>query len=210
MTAKGNLSGRRAEAARNDIRILDAARAVIVADPTAPVTAVAERAGVGIGALYRRYPSKQALLAALCAEGQEKYLAEVERGLADADPWSGFVGFLRQIVDANTHVLTVKLAGSFTPTHEHFERGERMRVLGTEILERAQAAGTVRPDITFVDLGLLLELVSGVRLGDEARTAEVRQRCLTVVIDGITNPSPTLLPGSPPTWEEQTARWIPV
>lgn len=162
------------------------------------------------GALYRRYPSKQALLAALCAEGQEKYLAEVERGLADADPWSGFVGFLRQIVDANTHVLTVKLAGSFTPTHEHFERGERMRVLGTEILERAQAAGTVRPDITFVDLGLLLELVSGVRLGDEARTAEVRQRCLTVVIEGITNPSPTLLPGSPPTWEEQTARWIPV
>ena len=52
------LSGRRAEAARNDRRILEAAREVFVADPSAPIAAVAARAGVGIGALYRRYGSK--------------------------------------------------------------------------------------------------------------------------------------------------------
>ncbi len=48
------LSGRKAQAARNDTLILAAARAVFTADPSAPIAAVAERAGVGISALYRR------------------------------------------------------------------------------------------------------------------------------------------------------------
>src|SRR5580704_4810648 len=50
----GPLSGRQAEAARNDRRILESARAVFVADPAAPITAVARHAGVGISALYTR------------------------------------------------------------------------------------------------------------------------------------------------------------
>jgi AcrR family transcriptional regulator len=62
MTPAPPLRGRRAEAARNDQRILDAAREVFVADPGAPIAAVAKRAGVGIGALYRRYASKEELL----------------------------------------------------------------------------------------------------------------------------------------------------
>ena len=101
------LSGRRAQAARNDERILDAAREVFVADPAAPIAAVAERAGVGISALYRRYPSKEELLGTLCAIGQDVYLAEVERALADdGDPWDAYVTFLHRIVDADTHALT--------------------------------------------------------------------------------------------------------
>src|SRR4029079_6313948 len=48
----GPMSGRQAEAARNDQRILESARAVFVADPGAPITAVAKHAGVGISALY--------------------------------------------------------------------------------------------------------------------------------------------------------------
>jgi AcrR family transcriptional regulator len=63
------LSGRRKQAARNDGIILDAARAVFVADPTAPIAAVAERAGVGISALYRRHGSKEDLLRRLCGDG---------------------------------------------------------------------------------------------------------------------------------------------
>ena len=78
--------GRKAEAARNDELILEAARAVFVADPGAPVSAVAERAGVGIGALYRRYRSKEELLQRLAADGLARYLAEVvsDRGPGDA------------------------------------------------------------------------------------------------------------------------------
>ena len=87
-TAPTPMSGRRAEAARNDERILDAARAVFVADPAAPIAAVAEQAGVGISALYRRYASKEELLRRLCADGLVAYLAAAEEALADeGDPW---------------------------------------------------------------------------------------------------------------------------
>src|SRR4029077_8865108 len=65
----GPMSGRQAEAARNDQRILDSARAVFVADPDAPITAVAKHAGVGISALYTRYGSKEELLRTLCTDG---------------------------------------------------------------------------------------------------------------------------------------------
>ena len=70
------LPGRKSEAARNDGAILEAARAVFLADPKAPIAAVAERAGVGISALYRRYPSKEDLLRKLCADGLRRYLDE--------------------------------------------------------------------------------------------------------------------------------------
>ena len=63
------LSGRRGQAARNDEVILAAARDVFLADPKAPIAAVAERAGVGISALYRRYASKDDLLRTLCSTG---------------------------------------------------------------------------------------------------------------------------------------------
>ena len=113
------LSGRRAEAARNDRRILDAARAVFVADPGAPIAAVAEHAGVGISALYRRYASKEELLRRLCGDGLKAYLAAAEEALADdGDPWEAFARFMRRVVDADTHSLTSRLAGAFTPTDE--------------------------------------------------------------------------------------------
>src|SRR3954451_10472310 len=107
-------SGRRAQAARNDEVILAAARAVFVADPGAPIAAVAREAGVGIGALYRRYPSKEGLLQALCADGLGRYLAAAEAALADdGDPWSAFCGFMRAALDVMASSLTPRPAGLF-------------------------------------------------------------------------------------------------
>ena len=72
------MSGRQAEAARNDQRILESARAVFVADPGAPITAVAKHAGVGISALYTRYGSKEELLRTLCTGGLQTFVRETE------------------------------------------------------------------------------------------------------------------------------------
>jgi len=77
------LSGRRREAARNDDAILDAARSVFLENPSAPVSAVAARANVGISALYRRYPSKEDLLRELTRDGLVRYAADLEAALAD-------------------------------------------------------------------------------------------------------------------------------
>ena len=203
------LRGRQAQAAQNDGLILEAAREVFLADPTAPISAVAERAGVGIGALYHRYAGKEDLLRTLCRNGQEIYLTEIKRALASDDgPWEAFTSFLRRIVAANTHGLTVRLAGTFVPTAEQLALAEEMQALGIELFERVRATGLLRDDVTYLDVEFLLEFLAGVRLGDAGRSAGLRQRHLAVVIDGLRAGGRTPLPGQPPTWEEQTQRWL--
>jgi AcrR family transcriptional regulator len=203
------LRGRQAQAAQNDELILQAAREVFLADPTAPISAVAERAGVGIGALYHRYAGKEDLLRTLCRNGQEIYLTEIKRALASGDePWEAFTRFLRRIVAANTHGLTVRLAGTFVPTAEQLALAEEMQALAIELFERVRATGLLRDDVTYLDIEFLLEFLASVKLGNASRTAELRQRHLAVIIDGLRADGRTPLPGQPPTWEEQTQRWL--
>jgi AcrR family transcriptional regulator len=202
------LSGRRAEAARNDRTILAAAREVFTADPGAPISAVAERAGVGIAALYRRYRSKEDLLRRLCAEGLQTYIAAVEQALADeGDPWNAFADFMRRIVDADTHSLTLRLAGTFTPTEELYRDGRRAEELNARLFERTRAAGAIRPDVVVDDLSLLLEQLAAVRVADEGRTRQLRHRYLALLLDALHAPAATPLPGPPPSWEEISRRW---
>jgi AcrR family transcriptional regulator len=200
--------GRYAEAERNDAAILAAARKVFLADPTAPISAVAKCAGVGMGALYHRYAGKEELLATVCLEGQQRYLAEVRAALGfDGDPWQAYVGFLRRVVAADTHSLSARLAGTFTPTAEHLARADEMEELGTRLFERAKATGKLRPEVTFLDVSFLLELIAKSSLGSPERTAELRQRQLAVVVDGLGAVQAEPLPGAPPTWDEQRRRW---
>jgi AcrR family transcriptional regulator len=207
-TGSTSLSGRRAQAARNDERILEAARAVFVADPGAPISAVAKRAGVGISALYRRYPSKEELLRQLCADGLRRYIAAVEAALADdSDPWRAFVGFMRRIVDEDVHSLTLRLAGTFTPTEEMYGQAERAQELNVQLFERTRASGAIRPDLTVDDLSFLFEQLASVRGRGEERTRELRHRYLGLLLDALRTPSPTPLAGAPPSWDEQVARW---
>jgi AcrR family transcriptional regulator len=203
------MSGRKAQAARNDELILHAARAVFTADPGAPIAAVAEKAGVGISALYRRYPSKEALLQKLCGDGLKLYIEVTERALAgDGDPWEAFADYLRGIVDADTHSLTIKLAGTFTPTEELGRDAVRATSLATEIHHRTVAAGVLRPDVTVADIALLFEQMASIKLGDEERTGQLRHRYLALVTDSLrVPPAHRELPGPPPVDEELSARW---
>jgi AcrR family transcriptional regulator len=203
-----NSSGRRAQAARNDARILDAARAIFVADPDAPISAVAERAGVGISALYRRYASKEELLRQLCADGLQRYIVAVEAALADdGDPWSAFAGFMGRIVDEDVHSLTLRLAGTFAPTEGMYREAERAQELNVQLFERTRASSAIRPDLTVNDLTFLFEQLASVRVGDEERTRELRRRYLMLHLDALRSSSSAALAGPAPTWAEIRARW---
>jgi AcrR family transcriptional regulator len=204
----GPLSGRRAQAARNNQRILQAARQVFIADPAAPMATVAKQAGVGMGAVYRRYRSKEELLRRLAGDGLRRYITEAEAALADdGDPWAAFAGFLGRIVDADTHSLTLRLAGTFTPTEDLARDAQRAQQLNLRLLERTKAAGAVRPDLDVNDLTLVFEQVASIRLGDQDRTGQLRHRCLALLLDALHTPSPGPLPGPPPSWEEISSRW---
>lgn len=204
-SARKGLPGRKAQAAHNDGVILEAARAVFLADATAPIAAVAERAGVGISALYRRYPSKEALLRTLCHEGLRSYNAEADAALEDSDGWDGLVGFLRRIVDTDVHSLTVHLAGTFTPDESILPEVERSAEVTAELVRRAHARGRLRADVTAYDIGLVLESCAAITLPDPERTAQLRRRILAILVAGLSADGD--LPGPPPAPNEFAWRW---
>jgi AcrR family transcriptional regulator len=203
------LSGRRGQARRNDVRILEAAREVFVADPAAPVSAVASRANVGISALYRRYPSKEDLLRQLARDGLQRYIAEAEAALVDdGDAWDAFAAFMYRILDAEVHAITINLAGTFAPTADLIAASARAADLNRELVARTKRSGGLRPDIDVDDLSLILEQVSAIRLGGERRTRALRHRYLALFLAGLRVTSPPL-PGPAPRPTELAARWVP-
>jgi AcrR family transcriptional regulator len=209
MEATTPMSGRRAEAARNDRRILESARAVFIADPGAPISAVAEHAGVGISALYRRYASKDELLRTLCGDGLRLYNEIARAAVQDeaGDAWEVFATFMRRIVDADVHTLTINLAGRFAPTSELHADGRVAEELNERLVARAQAAGVLRDDVDPHDLSHVFEQIANVHGASAERTAQLRTRYLALQLDGLRAPGRTRLPGPPPTSSEQKARW---
>src|SRR5579863_516971 len=208
----GPMSGRQAEAARNDQRILDSARAVFVADPGAPITAVAKHAGVGISALYTRYGSKEELLRTLCTDGLLIVIAETEAALervkAGEDRWVVLGDFMRHLTDADTSSMTRAFAGKFAPTPEMFELANRSSQLFDELF--GLIADILRPGIVQHDLSLVFELVAAIKFASPERTTELRHRYLAVILDGLrASATPSDLPGPPPAWPELSERWIP-
>ncbi len=195
------MDGRRAQAARNDTAILDAARAVYAADPDAPIAAVAARAGVGISALYRRYPSKEELLRKLCGDGLRESIAAAEAALADdGDAWKVFRRYMLRVVEADAHTLSSRLAVTLEKDFEAlFREATKAQDLRERVFKRAQKGGAVRADAVAEDVGNIFEQVSAIRGPSATRTQELRKRYLTRQLDGLRPRKKSQpLPGPPP------------
>ena len=113
---------------------------------------------------------------------------------------------MRRVVDADTHSLTSRLAGTFTPTDELNRDATTAQQLNQRLFERTRASGAIRPDLDVNDLSMVFEQLASIRLGDEARTAS-SATATGPLLEAMRGPSATPLPGPPPTWQELTARW---
>lgn len=150
----------RADAQRNRERILAAAEDVFVEyGANVALEEVARRAGVGIGTLYRRFPTREELLAAAYSARFENF-AETSRSRdAALDPLGALRAYLEELVEhSNVYrglaaslgtVLAVGTPGCIATSNE-----------GARLLERAQKAGAVRPDISFDDIVCLATAIS--------------------------------------------------
>src|SRR3954447_3263151 len=88
----------RADAARNRAAIVEAARVVFAEHGLdAPLDDIAKRAGTGNATLYRRFPQRADLVAAVFAERMAEHVDAVQAGLADDDPWNGFAGYIQAV-----------------------------------------------------------------------------------------------------------------
>ena len=190
----------RADAQRNLARILEAAREVFAEEGIdAPISVIAERAGVGVGTIFRRFPHKDELIAALIEQRGRQMLDAVDLALATEDAGTAFRQFVEfavstQITDRGfcDAIGTELLARD--DLRVFFDAVE---VKLTELLGRAQAAGALRLDVTTADILFVFHGVAhaGLMLEDVAPGAW--RRYLGLALDGLRPEAATPLPRRP-------------
>ncbi|MDE3134223.1 MAG: TetR/AcrR family transcriptional regulator [Acidobacteriota bacterium] len=154
----------RADARRNRERILESALAAFAErGPDAQIDDVARHAGVGVGTVYRHFPTKEALLTELVRQKfrlfADRALEALEALEAGGEPFAALEGLMRQNAASAADDMGLKYAiasaGEEAWTQARAER-EELIGLTAELLERARRAGTIRPDIEATDIAMLM------------------------------------------------------
>ncbi|HEY1988213.1 MAG TPA: TetR/AcrR family transcriptional regulator [Acidimicrobiales bacterium] len=184
----------RADAVKNRARILQAAEEVFAANGlSAPIDLVAEEAGVGVGTVYRHFPTKEALFEAIVLTGLQELVEAATAPADDQDAGEAFYAFIRtfaskvsikhDLIDALS-AAGIDIKSQCAMTVEDLEAGvERMT-------RRAEVAGAVRPGVTTQEvIGLVVGVCKAVDMSSADDAS--RDRMVDIVCDGLRAPSPT-------------------
>jgi AcrR family transcriptional regulator len=175
---------KRADARRNYDKVLAAAReAFAEGGESTALEEIARRAGVGIGTLYRHFPNRQALLEALYVDEVEEVCRSAAE-LEGADPWEALNGWLERFIAylATKRALASELLNYLDHDAQLFKVSRAALFdAGAPLLQRAQEAGVVRPDVS---IGEVMQMVIGIAkipAGDPTQTEHI----LRVALDGL-------------------------
>jgi AcrR family transcriptional regulator len=182
------LRPKRADARRNYDKLIAAAReAFTERDCSATLEDIARRAGVGIGTLYRHFPTRTDLVEAVYVEEVEALCRSAD-DLSDAPPWDALVEWLHRFIGyvATKHALAEEL---FAVADRDTKVFQSCRVAfygaGEPLLRRAQEAGAVRADVSIDDV---VQMVGGIAKIQAADPATI-ERILSVALDGLRYPT---------------------
>lgn len=191
----------RADAARNRRRILDAARQVLAAEGAdAGVDDIARVAEVGVGTIYRRFPTKDDLVTEVIRDRLTTVAARVEAASALGDPWAAFAGAveaLAELVGQDRALYELMLTQESVRAAMPAER-ERIRLALRPVLDRAQAAGVVRDDVVVEDLVALATVAARLPAWRVERQPGLWRRYLGIVLDGLRPEAASALGHPPP------------
>ena len=194
----------RSDAARNRDRIVRAASAVFAERGTGVgVDEVARAAGVGVGTLYRRFPTKDALIDAVVRDLLEQVVA-LARTALDGEPGRGIEAYLTGVGEVHEHHegCLAHMWGVPLPADLQTE----LRPLLRELLRRDQAAGTVREEITPEDLTMLVWAMTGVARTAGAVVPGLWRRTLELLLAGLRPGTPLVQPPMGPRQRDRVLR----
>jgi AcrR family transcriptional regulator len=188
----------RADAQRNRRRVLDAAEAVFSqAGTSATIEDVAREAGLGVGTVCRHFPTKQALLDEVLDEGYRGLIVALDAALDAEEPAAAFDWYVHQLAghQAKRRALAEQMASELVMTIDpDLQRDVRAKTAA--LLERAQAAGAIRTDISPADTSMLfagIAQITAIVGGDK----NLRDRYVAVILDGLRPAAAGPLPGKP-------------
>jgi AcrR family transcriptional regulator len=176
----------RRDAERNRQKLLDAGREAFAEDPEAPLDEIARRAGVGIGTLYRHFPTRDALVEVIYAEHIDEVLAAAEEAADAESPWDGLVAFLEQVLELQARNLPLRGVFLRHSTDAALaERRRRIQPALARLVARGREEGEVRDDFTLGDLSLALWSFAPIFEATSGVAPEVWRRHLRILLDGM-------------------------
>ena len=177
----------RRDAERNRQKLIEAGRSLFAErGPDPPFEEIARRAGVGIGTLYRHFPTRDALVETIYAEHIDEVLAAAEEGADADDAWAGLVGFLERVLELQAKNLPLR--GVFLRYGDGAavaERRKRIQRALARLVANAREQGSVRGDFTLGDLSLALWSFAPIFEATAAVAPEAWRRHLRILLDGM-------------------------
>jgi AcrR family transcriptional regulator len=175
----------RADARRNRERILEAAREVFAESGLdAQMEDLARSAGVGVGTVYRHFPTKEALVGALVDDYFASLDAEARAALEVQDPWDAFAGFMwraAELLGANRALSQVTADGQMG---EGARRHGLDRSIG-ELIAHGQRAGVLRDDVGPQDVPMIMCSLGRVQMLGAGGPGDAWRRHLAIMLDGL-------------------------
>ncbi|QWF82809.1 TetR/AcrR family transcriptional regulator [Amycolatopsis sp. CA-230715] len=190
----------RADARDNRERILASARALFAADGLdVPMRKIARRAGVGPATLYRRFPTKQALVTEAFEDQMQVCRAIVDEGLADPDPWHGFRTVIEKLFESHVHDrgFTEAFLTAFPEAIDFDAARASILRSAAELARRAKETGHLRPDFVLDDLILVFMANQGIQAKTTAAAVAASRRFAALAIQAF-QVSPERAPLPPP------------
>ncbi len=187
----GEVRPQRADAARNRERVLAAAETVLARDGlSASMRAIAAEAGVGLGTIYRNFPTQEALYQAIIVRRAEALIAEAAELADGLDPGQAFFDYFTGVVEhaMRTKAIADLLArAGIDPKSGMTEAGRDMRHAIEVLFERAQLAGAVRPDMRMPELMAILTAACLAAEHSQWDT-QLQASTLAIMFDGMRAP----------------------
>ncbi|MYS90093.1 TetR family transcriptional regulator [Streptomyces sp. SID5464] len=196
----------RADALRNRERIVTAAREMFVEHgPEVPLDEIARRAGVGNATVYRNFPDRDALVREVVCSVLDRTGAAGERALAETgDAFEALERFVHTSADERISALCPMVSSTFDENHPDLEAArERVERILETVMDRAKAAGQLRPDVGVGDLMVAVAQLSRPPAGTACFSADrFVHRHLQLFLDGLRAPARSALPGAAVTMED--------